>query len=154
MSSSTKSSTGVSTKDLRTLLTERLGKADEQAEASPLSFAQQRLWFLDQFEPNSPLYNIPSVARLIGTLDVPALEKSLNAIVGRHESLRTRFISRDGEPAQIVDEDGSLKLDAQQVAGNTEAERNAEMERLVREEVNRPFNLKDGRLLRATVAAA
>jgi acyl carrier protein len=68
----------------------------------PLSFAQQRLWFLDQLEPGNPLYNIPQMIRLRGLLDVDALRRSLNEIVRRHEALRTRFALVDNEPAQII----------------------------------------------------
>src|SRR5205823_1058913 len=65
-----------------------------------LSYAQQRLWFIDQLEPGSAAYNIPSAVRLRGRLDEAALERSLNEIVRRHEVLRTSFPSRDGEPRQ------------------------------------------------------
>ncbi|MDZ8258877.1 non-ribosomal peptide synthetase [Nostoc sp. ChiQUE01b] len=68
----------------------------------PLSFAQQRLWFLDQFEPNSPSYNIPLALRLVGTLDQTALEQSLQEIIHRHEALRTNFITVDGQPTQVI----------------------------------------------------
>ena len=69
----------------------------------PASFAQERLWFIDQLEPGSPVYNIPMVLRLAGKLDVEALEQSLNEIVRRHESLRTAFLSVDGKPLQALD---------------------------------------------------
>src|SRR5206468_3870013 len=74
-----------------------------RADAVPLlSFAQQRLWFLDQLHPGSPAYNIPAAARLTGRLDTRALERSLNEIVRRHEALRTTFASGNGEPIQII----------------------------------------------------
>ena len=66
----------------------------------PLSFAQQRLWFLDQYGSNNSVYNISSALRLKGALDVAALEHSLNEIVRRHETLRTRFVAVQGEPRQ------------------------------------------------------
>lgn len=68
----------------------------------PLSFAQQRLWFLDQLEPGNPLYNNPSAIRLSGRLDLKALELSLNEIIRRHEILRTTFTAVDGQPVQVI----------------------------------------------------
>src|SRR4051812_11785232 len=93
-------------KTKRALLAERLRKAAETS--IPLSFAQQRLWFLDQLEPNSPLYNVPTVAHMTGALDIDALRAALNGVMERHDSLRTRFVDAEGSPAQLVDR--SLKL--------------------------------------------
>jgi len=69
----------------------------------PLSFAQQRLWFLDQFEPGSPAYAIPMPIRLPGDLDIKALRAALNAVVARHEVLRTRIETENGVPRQLID---------------------------------------------------
>src|SRR5687767_11340301 len=74
----------------------------ERREPLPLSYAQQRLWFLDQLESQSPVFNVPSAVRLCGELNVPALARSLNEIIRRHEALRTRFPSIDGTPAQEI----------------------------------------------------
>src|SRR5215204_7529094 len=68
----------------------------------PLSFAQQRLWFLDQLEPGSGAYNLPAAVRLQGPLDVAVLARALNAMVARHEALRTSFAAVEGRPAQVV----------------------------------------------------
>src|SRR5262245_27256105 len=68
----------------------------------PTSFAQQRLWLLDQLEPNSALYSLPAALRLRGRLDVQALKSSLIEIAQRHESLRTTFDSKDGQPFQVI----------------------------------------------------
>ncbi len=76
----------------------------------PLSFAQQRLWFLDQLEPNSAFYVIPAAVRLSGRLDVTALEQSLREIVRRHEALRTTFPVSDGQASQKVAEELALEL--------------------------------------------
>src|SRR5262249_37797376 len=68
----------------------------------PVSSAQQRLWFIDQLEPGSPSYNVPSAIRLGGRLDVAALAASVDAIVRRHEVLRTTFVAADGRPMQRI----------------------------------------------------
>src|SRR6185503_6074209 len=88
-------------KTKRALLAERLRKAAETT--IPLSFAQQRLLFLDQLEPNSPLYNVPTVVHMTGALDVEALRHALEGMMSRHDSLRTRFVDVEGSPAQQVD---------------------------------------------------
>lgn len=129
----------------RALLSERLRKA---AKATiPLSFAQQRLWFLDQIEPNSPLYSVPTVARMRGVLNVEALREALDEIVTRHESLRTRFVDIDGNPAQIVDADLGLDFEFHDLSGASTSESAAQS--LIRAEVKRPFDLKSGPPIRA-----
>ena len=75
----------------RALLAARLRKAAGEPRQSVLSFAQQRLWFLDQLEPDSSLYNIASVANVRGLIDLPALQKAFESVIARHETLRTRF---------------------------------------------------------------
>src|SRR5688572_15377719 len=78
-------------------------RRDERfATHAPLSFSQERLWFLHQLEPESYAFNITSAVRLIGELNVPALERALNEIVRRHEALRTTFDHVDGELAQVI----------------------------------------------------
>src|SRR5215813_12427194 len=79
-----------------------LDAMDDEVYAFPASFAQQRLWFLDQLEPGKPFYSISTAVRLIGPLQVQALEDSLNEIVQRHETLRTTFAMLDGELKQVV----------------------------------------------------
>src|SRR5579872_906889 len=73
-----------------------------RTEDAPLSFSQQRLWFLDQFEPDSPQYIIPGAIRLSGQLDLAALERGINVVVQRHEMLRTIFVDDGGRPMQRV----------------------------------------------------
>ncbi|HWD93513.1 MAG TPA: amino acid adenylation domain-containing protein [Verrucomicrobiae bacterium] len=136
-------------KTKRALLAERLRKAADSR--VPLSFAQQRLWFLDQLEPNSPLYNVPTVAQLSGTLNLEALQRALDGLASRHESLRTRFVDIEGSPAQVVDKTLRLNLDFQDLSGRPADERDAEAQALVRAEVSRPFNLSSGPPIRATL---
>src|SRR5262245_47294914 len=76
----------------------------ESSGTIPLSFAQQRLWFLDQLAPNNPFYNIPVAVRMEGRLDLEVLERVVNEIIRRHEILRTRFGVEAGEPVQIIEE--------------------------------------------------
>jgi amino acid adenylation domain-containing protein len=123
----------------------------ENLDKYPLSFAQQRLWFLDQLEPDSVVYNIPTAFRLTGLLDVAALEKSLNNIVQRHEALRTIFSVVEGQPVQIIAPTLTLPLPVIDLRNLPEAERDAEAQRLAIEEARRPFDLGRGSLLRATL---
>ncbi|MDB6068034.1 MAG: non-ribosomal peptide synthetase [Pedosphaera sp.] len=120
-----------------------------QSSSAPLSFAQERLWFLDQLEPESPLYNMPGVARLTGALDCAALEQSLGAMMARHETLRTRFICSEGEPFQLIDEEIKFSLPLKDLKNKGESP--GELERLIRAEANRPFNLNTDHLLRVTL---
>jgi amino acid adenylation domain-containing protein len=115
--------------------------------ALPLSFAQQRLWFLDQLEPGSSFYNIPAAVRLQGTLDLTALEQSFNEVIRRHESLRTRFGVVNGVPVQVIDEAPEFSLPVLDLSTIDEAE----ARRVATEESQRPFDLAAGPLLRATV---
>jgi amino acid adenylation domain-containing protein/FkbH-like protein len=115
----------------------------------PLSFAQQRLWFLDQLEPLNPLYNISYVTRMSGQLDIDALEESLRAVVRRHESLRTTFQVMDDEPVQVITPDLPVKIILLDVSHlPTLEEREAEARRLANEEIRTPFNLELGPLIR------
>nr|WP_227027201.1 non-ribosomal peptide synthetase [Corallococcus soli] len=115
--------------------------------APPLSFAQQRLWFIDQLEPGSSLYNIPIGLLLNGTLDVEALRGSLDALMARHEALRTTFHSKGGQPVQVIHADLRVPFNAVDLTGRQDAE--AEAQRLRLEEAHRPFNLGEGPLMRA-----
>ncbi len=117
----------------------------------PLSFAQQRLWFLDQLHPASPLYNFPVALRLTGTLNQKALECSLSAIVARHEVLRTRFVSVEGNPAQIISEPMVVELPLTDLSQMPAALREAETQRLLGAEAKRPFNLARDLMLRCVL---
>jgi hypothetical protein len=115
----------------------------------PPSFAQQRLWFLDQLKQGRALYNISQAFRLKGRPDVASLQKTLTAIVARHESLRTSFAILDGQPVQLIDTDASSTLTVVDLSGLDEAVREAEAQRQVAEENARPFDLSVSPLLRA-----
>jgi amino acid adenylation domain-containing protein len=117
----------------------------------PLSFAQQRLWFLDQLVPGNPFYNVDTTTRLNLPLDVAALEQSLNEIVRRHEALRTTFQMVDGQPAQVVGLALHVSLPVVDLAHLPLEEREREAARLAQREAQLPFNLAAGPLLRASL---
>ncbi len=117
-------------------------------EPAPLSFAQQRLWFLDQLEPNNPFYNIPAPLRIYGPVDAEALESSLQEILRRHEVLRTRVIDVNGQPAQVVVSDAVLPFRVVDLSHLPAANRETEARGLITEEVQIPFQLSQCPLLR------
>jgi aspartate racemase len=115
----------------------------------PASFAQRRLWFVHQLEPDSPSYNVTIALRLSGGLDVPALERALATIVARHEALRTTFTMVEDEPVQVVAPELQLVLPVADRSAIPATEWEAEIRRQIQEEVRRPFDLERGPLLRA-----
>ncbi|HEY0734083.1 MAG TPA: amino acid adenylation domain-containing protein, partial [Herpetosiphonaceae bacterium] len=115
----------------------------------PLSFAQQRYWFLDQLIPGSAVYNTPSALRLRGALDVAALERSLSTILERHAALRTTFDVVDGQPVQNIDDVSPLALPVLDLSAWTETEREHEAQRRLVEQAQQPFDLTRAPLLRA-----
>ncbi len=117
----------------------------------PLSFAQQRLWFIDQLDPGNSVYNFPAAVRLKGPLNVVALKQSLDEIVRRHEALRTTFAIVDGRPVQIIALSLTLTLPIVDLRELPETEREAEVQRLATNEAQRTFDLAHGPLVRATV---
>ena len=117
----------------------------------PASFAQQRLWFLDQLEPGQPTYNIPTAVRLVGELDVPALGRAINEIVRRHEALRTIFRSEGGIPYQVIADTPHLPLAVADLAHLEPDRREPETLRLIGEEAARSFDLAAGPLIRASL---
>jgi amino acid adenylation domain-containing protein len=122
----------------------------------PLSFAQQRLWLLDQFEPGSRAYNLPVHRRILGPLDPAALERALGEVVRRHEVLRTTFRTapESGEPRLAVAPPGAFSLPRVDLSGLPVREREAEAARLVVQESWRPFDLAAGPIFRAALLAA
>jgi len=117
-----------------------------------LSFAQERLWFLQQLVPNSPLFNIPRAVRLRGMVHLSALERSINEVIRRHEVLRTTFSFKDGRPRQIIAPDLLIPLHLEDLQALSESQREAELLSLAHREAQTPFDLVAGPLLRATLA--
>ena len=117
----------------------------------PLSFPQQRLWFVDQLDPGSSSYNLRCGFWIRGALDVAALARALSTIVERHESLRTRFPSVDGRPVQVIAPAGEIRLNHIDLSAFAEADREGEARRRVHEEAQAPFDLAVGPLLRTTL---
>jgi amino acid adenylation domain-containing protein len=119
----------------------------------PTSYSQQRLWFIDQLEPNNPAYHIFDVINFTGALDVDALRRSLEEMARRHESLRTTFSSNDGQPVQVVSPPSrSFSLSRVDLSRFSETERQAELQRLSTEEASGAFDLERGPLWRTMLA--
>ncbi|GAB3878289.1 hypothetical protein GCM10029964_028750 [Kibdelosporangium lantanae] len=133
--------------DRRALLAERLRRKSEQDSAVPLSYAQRRLWFLDQLQPGSAVYNVPLGYDITGPLRVEALERALTEVVRRQEILRTAFRSTGGTPHQVVLPPEPVTI---AVVDLTAPGRSAdEVARLADEEAGAPFDLVAGRAIRA-----
>ncbi|HZI15720.1 MAG TPA: condensation domain-containing protein, partial [Myxococcus sp.] len=115
----------------------------------PLSFAQQRMWFLDQLEPGSVAYNMPAVVRLDAPVDTDALRRSLVELVQRHEALRTTFIQGDDSPLQLISPRAELPLALVDLSTQWPEAARAELHRQLREELLCPFDLTRGPLVRA-----
>ncbi|MGX9378451.1 non-ribosomal peptide synthase/polyketide synthase [Pseudomonas sp. JQ36] len=110
-----------------------------------LSYAQERQWFLWQLEPTSTAYHVPAALRLRGELDLPALQRSFDALIERHESLRTCFVEQQGQTLQVIQAHGTLDLQVQDVAADLDE---AALQALVAAETLHLFNLQQGPLLR------
>jgi amino acid adenylation domain-containing protein/non-ribosomal peptide synthase protein (TIGR01720 family) len=119
----------------------------------PLSFAQERLWFLDRLVPGNATYNIPLAARITGPLRVGLLASALNEVARRHEALRTTFTDLDGRTVQVIAPHLSLAVPVADLRALPLARRETEKRRLVQEHARRPFDLERGPLLRMTVLA-
>ncbi len=118
----------------------------------PLSFAQQRLWFVDRFEPASAAYNLPTLLRVRGPLDVPALATALAGLAARHEVLRTAFVLEGAGPAQVVRPAGEVPLGRADLSALPPETGEEEALALLRREAGRPFDLAAGEPLRAFLA--
>ncbi|MEO7021510.1 MAG: amino acid adenylation domain-containing protein [Ktedonobacteraceae bacterium] len=120
----------------------------QDGELFPLSFAQQRLWILEQINPNTPLYNVPLALRLSGNIDLAALNYALSEVVRRHEALRTAFVERAGVPFQKIAQVTNLPLPLIDLRSLHAEQREQEVLRYAAEEAERPFDLTEGLLLR------
>ncbi len=122
-----------------------------EANSAPLSFAQQRIWFIDQLQPGNSAYNNLDAFRLTGRLNVAALEQTINEVVKRHEALRTTFPTVNGQPVAVIIQTLSVPLPVIDLSHVPAAGREAEGQRLVREQAQRPFDLAHGPVLRTTL---
>ena len=118
---------------------------------APLSFAQERFWFLNQLAPGNPAYNRPMALRLTGSLDMIALEQALCEILRRHEVLRATFASVEGRPVQVIVPAQPLNLPVMDLSELSPIERTSQALQLATEEAQQPFDLAQGLLLRATL---
>jgi len=123
-------------------------KARPRGNVAPLSFAQQRLWFLDQLQPGSHAFNVPTALRVSGPLQVAVLERCLSELVRRHEVLRTTVTLVADEPMQLINPPSELTLAVEDLRGLPDEEREAEVLRLSTEETQRPFDLARGPVFR------
>ncbi len=120
-------------------------------EELPLSYAQQRLWFLDQLEPNSPFYNISLALHLAGNLQVDVLEKSLQEIIQRHESLRTNFATVEGNPVQVIKPESNWQLTLVNGKDSPKYREEQEIKKWLEIHSHQPFDLANDSLIRATL---
>ena len=123
-------------------------KRQERPGRLRLSYAQERLWFLDRLQGKSTEYNMPMALRLGGELDREALERAINTIVERHESLRTRFEESDGEPEQVIEPEMKVKIEEEDLSGLNEEEQRERIEERLSREGAEPFDLRQGPVLR------
>ncbi|NIM96109.1 MAG: amino acid adenylation domain-containing protein [Anaerolineales bacterium] len=149
--------------DKRALIEQRLKKGQERTtfptkigrrsdpNRAPLSFAQERLWFLDQLEPQNTIYNRPWVLLLIGELDIPKLHQCVNNLVSRHESLRTTFSHENGIPFQVIRPFEAINIPLIDLSTYSEAERAARANEWIIQDAHTPFDLKNDLLFRPSI---
>jgi amino acid adenylation domain-containing protein/thioester reductase-like protein len=141
----------LSPEEKRTLLAQLLRKKAQQSRSFPLSFAQERLWFLDQLEPANPVYNLSAAFRLKTSINAEILQQSINAIVQRHAILRTTFTAGEGRPMQVVTPTAVLAVSVVDLRDLPAIERESCLQRVVAEDARTPFDLTHGPLLRVTL---
>jgi len=114
-----------------------------------LSFAQERLWFIDQLMPGSAAFNVPMAVKLSGSISLAALQRAIDEVVRRHESLRTTFVTTDGAPTVVVAQQCDTRIAVVDLSSFAATIRETETNRLVEQEIRRPFDLSCGPLIRA-----
>ncbi len=137
--------------DKRALLAKLLQEKAQRPKTSPLSFGQERLWFLDRLAPGNPAYNLFTSVVLSGPLNIDALERALNEILRRHDVLRASFPAVDGKPVQVTAPSLHIKPWVIDISHMPEAERENEAQRLAFDEAHLPFDLAHGPMVRAGV---
>ncbi|MEO1429998.1 MAG: amino acid adenylation domain-containing protein [Cyanobacteria bacterium J06633_8] len=120
----------------------------ERQDKLPISFAQQRQWFLSQLEPESPFYNIPAAIEISGELDILILERCFQEIIYRHEVLRTAFLTVEGKPVVQLSSINEFQLSIVDLSHSTEIVQIQQVEKIAREEAQQPFQLDKPPLLR------
>src|SRR5512134_396281 len=144
---------------LEKMLREKGGRPSSQTaipkrqtrESASLSYAQERLWFLDQMEPGNSVYNVPLVVRLNGHLNITALEQSIRETLRRHEVLRTTFVTDSDQPVQKIAPATTFTLSQVDLTTMPDEKREAKAQEFASEEASLPFDLTAGPLLRATL---
>ncbi|WP_353769880.1 condensation domain-containing protein [Okeania sp. SIO1F9] len=122
---------------------------DKNENPPPLSYPQQRLWFIEKMDLSSNAYNQPLTLHLVGKVDYVALQKSINQIIARHETLRTTFSEINGTPVQIIKPPFELQLPIQDLSGLTPSEQTAKLQQLLQQENEQTFNLEINPPIRA-----
>ncbi len=118
-------------------------------QVAPLSFGQQRLWFINQLNPATPVHNIPVAIELNGRLDINIIERCLNEIVQRHEALRTTIQATDGKPVQVISKSLTVELPVIDVTNLRKSDQEIEVEQIKSAEAHQPFEIASGPLLRS-----
>jgi surfactin family lipopeptide synthetase A len=126
-----------------------LGRTHESDGPIPLSFAQQRLWFLDQLAPGNPFYNMPAVLKITGEVDEGAISWALNQVVSRHDILRTRFPAVNGEPVQLIQPEFELNVPSHDFTALPSSARDAKVREMIDHLTHEPFALDRLPLVRA-----
>ncbi|GJD16860.1 hypothetical protein RIVM261_018160 [Rivularia sp. IAM M-261] len=120
----------------------------KRQENLPLSFAQQRLWFLAQLEPDSPFHSIPAAVRLQGKLNIEALQQSFNCIIRRHEALRTNFHTKEGQAVAVISQEKPLTLSIFDISNLPANQQQVEIKQQAAQEAQQPFDISSDLLLR------